>query len=150
MSSNWRKFFGVTNSTDIDDWIDKKITKKDLVSYNVKNASNYKILEIFLGYYLKWDPTKIAKYAKKIGFKSLLKSKTGYYKFADIDCDFISIHHWLKWYKFGFNRSFDNLSLEIRNGRISRKKAIEIISKNQNFLPIKDIEKFCKKRKIHG
>ena len=19
-----------------------------------------------------------------------------------IDCDFISIHHWMKWYKFGF------------------------------------------------
>ena len=46
--------------------------------------------------------------------------KTGFYNFADIDDNLISIHHWLKWYKFGFTRSFDNLSIEIRNGRFDR------------------------------
>ena len=50
--------------------------------------------------------------------------RTGLYDYADIDDDFISIHHWLKWYKFGFTRLFDNLSLEIRNGRITREAAV--------------------------
>ena len=27
--------------------------------------------------------------------------KTGLYNYADIDDDFISIHHFIKWYKFG-------------------------------------------------
>lgn len=142
--SNWRKSFGTTNGTSINDWVGAKLTKKDFSSYNIEKASRNKILEVFLGYYIKWDPKKVFEYSKKIGFKKLTTSKTGYYNFADIDCDFISIHHWLKWYKFGFNRNFDNLSVEIRNGRMTRKKAIKIISQNQNFLPKKDIEKFCK------
>ena len=45
-------------------------------------------------------------------------SKTGYYNFADIDDEFlITIHHLMKWYKFGFTREWDNLSIEIRNKR---------------------------------
>ena len=51
------------------------------------------------------------KVSKKVGFKSLKMAKTGYYNYADIDDNFISIHHWLKWYKFGFTRIFDNLSI---------------------------------------
>ena len=65
--------------------------------------------------------------AKKLGFKQGNKPKTGFYNFADIDDDLISIHHYLKLYKFGFTRAFDNLSLEIRNKRIKRNVAIKII-----------------------
>lgn len=70
-------------------------------------------------------------------------ARTGSYDFADIDDDFISIHHYLKWYKFGFTRSFDNLSIEIRNGRISRNEAITKLSQELSNRPIGDIEKFC-------
>ncbi len=70
-------------------------------------------------------------------------SRTGYYNYADIDDDFISIHHWLKWYKFGFTRLFDNLSLEIRNGRFTRDEALEVIKERGDETPIEDIKKFC-------
>jgi hypothetical protein len=69
--------------------------------------------------------------------------KTGYYNYADIDDDFISIHHYLKWYKFGMTRLFDNLSLEIRNGRITRPRAIEIVRERGDETPYEDIAKFC-------
>ena len=39
---------------------------------------------------------------------------------------------------------YDNLSLEIRNKRISRKKSIEIITKDNFKAPKSDISKFCK------
>ena len=77
------------------------------------------------------------------GFKIANNAKTGFYNFADIDDDFISIHHWLKWYKFGFTRLHDNLSLEIRNRRMTRNEAIDIIKKSGNLPPTSDIEKFC-------
>jgi len=72
-------------------------------------------------------------------------SPTGrpYYAYADIDDDFISIHHWLKWYKFGFTRTYDNLSLEIRNGRLRRDEAIEILPQRGDETPYEDIRKFC-------
>jgi len=87
------------------------------------------------------------KLAKQHGFQALSeqeKPKTGYYKFADIDDTFIiSIHHWLKWYKFGFTRSWDNLSLEIRNKRISRVEAIDIIKNMGSEYPKEAVDHFC-------
>jgi hypothetical protein len=49
----------------------------------------------------------------------------------------------MKWYKFGFTRLWDNLSLEIRNGRMSRDQAIEIIREISEELPRKEIADFC-------
>lgn len=144
LSNNWRKYYGVTNNTEIFDWIGVDLTEDDLASYIFDLKKNSKVSEIFLGNFIKWDPVKIYAFSKKIGFKENNKARTGIYKFADIDDDFISIHHWMKWYKFGINRDFDNLSIEIRNKRMSRNKAIELIKKNKNFLPINDIKKFCK------
>ena len=81
--------------------------------------------------------------SKKRGFKAAKKPKTGSYNFADIDDEFlITIHHWLKWYKFGFTRVWDNLSIEIRNNRISRDKAINIIKKIGTKNPTKEIKLF--------
>ena len=72
------------------------------------------------------------------------KPKTGIYNFADIDDEFlITIHHYMKWYKFGFSRIWDNLSIEIRNGRITRQNAIKTIKKVGNKHPKYEIEKFC-------
>ncbi|MBV9521514.1 MAG: N-acetyl sugar amidotransferase, partial [Alphaproteobacteria bacterium] len=70
--------------------------------------------------------------------------KTGYYDYADIDDDFISVHHWLKWYKFGFTRLFDNLALEIRNGRMTRARALEIIAARGDDTPHDDIAALCR------
>ena len=38
---------------------------------------------------------------------------------------------------------WDNLSIEIRNGRLSRNKAIKIIKKIGNKIPTKEIKEFC-------
>ncbi len=85
-----------------------------------------------------------AEVARQYGFRSSIDGpKTGYYDYADIDDDFISIHHFIKWYKFGFTRLFDNLSLEIRNDRITRKQAIDIIQARGIDVPLDDIRKFC-------
>ena len=78
----------------------------------------------------------------------LKKPKTGYYNFADIDDSLISIHHYLKLYKFGFTRLHDNLSIEIRKKRVTRENAIKILKSIESKKPIEDIKKFCKFTKI--
>ena len=99
---------------------------------------------MFLGNYFPWDPEKSLRVAQENGFEVRLEgAKTGYYDYADIDDDFISIHHWLKWYKFGFTRLFDNLSLEIRNGRMDRTSALEILRGIGADKPEADIDEFC-------
>jgi hypothetical protein len=148
MSKSWRKYYGVNNGTVINDWMKNDLKRKDLLSYIPGKNKGNKFIEIFLGSFIKWDPVKVYEFSRNIGFKQNSKSRTGIYKFADIDDDFISVHHWLKWYKFGITRDFDNLSLEIRNGRISRDRAISILKRKKIILPLEDIKKFCKYVKI--
>ena len=148
MTNLWRKYYGVNNGTDISFWFDKNINKKNSNLYQMptqKQIQKNNIIEVFLGYYFKWDPKKIFKIAKINGFRNLKKPKTGIYNFADIDDAFlITIHHFMKWYKFGFSRIWDNLSIEIRNKRLSRDKALLIAKKIGNEKPIKEINNFCR------
>ena len=152
MTIAWRKVYGVTHGTIAKDWIDKNLSLADLSTYlwpSEKEKKKIGVKEIFLGYYFKWDPKKIFNISKKFGFKPAIRPKTGYYSFADIDDEFfITVHHWLKWYKYGFTRLWDNLSIEIRNGRLSRKEAIQIIKKTGDQFPIQEIKKFCDYIKI--
>ena len=142
LNENWIKKFGISFGRRPENWISKRITKKEM--FSLLRDKNYNVKALFLSDYFNWDPIETYKYSKKIGFKKLHKSLTGIYNYADIDDDLISIHHYLKLYKFGFSRSHDNLSLEIRNKRITREKAIKIISKESEKKPVIQIRKFCK------
>jgi hypothetical protein len=143
----WLRKFGVTHGTTADDWVSDELTRKDLTPYfgpSDEELERKGILAVFLGYYFGWDPETSLRVAGAHGFQVRAEGpKTGYYNYADIDDDFISIHHYLKWYKFGFTRTFDNLSLEIRNGRMTREEAIGILRKRGDETPHGDIENFC-------
>lgn len=148
LNHEWLKKYGVTNGTCHKDWIDKQLSEKDLSPYawpSYKDQKKAGVKAVFLGHYFKWDPQKTFEIAKKFGFKNAKKAKTGYYSYADIDDAFlITIHHWMKWYKFGFTRLWDNLSLEIRNGRMTRNKALSIIKSTGKEYPKAEISLFCK------
>jgi N-acetyl sugar amidotransferase len=147
LDAEWLSTYGVLHGTTAQDWVSKELTEKELTPYFGPSQDELEIqgvLAVFLGYYFPWDPEKTLQVARKHGFQVREEGpKTGYYDYADIDDEFISIHHYLKWYKFGFTRTFDNLSLEIRNGRISRDEAIEILRERGDELPHDDIAKFC-------
>ena len=147
LDENWLRTYGVTHGTTASDWIDDEITEKDLTPYFGPGDNELQIARvkaIFLGYYLPWDPETSRSIASRHGFEAKEDGpRTGYFNYADIDDEFISLHHWLKWYKFGFTRTYDNLSIEIRNGRMTRNQAIEIIRELEDETPYKDIEQFC-------
>jgi hypothetical protein len=147
LDTAWLKTYGVTHGTTAADWVDADLSAKDLAAYFGPSPSELEdagVRAIFLGYYLPWDPDETRRVAEAHGFRADARGpRTGFYDFADIDDDFISIHHWMKWYKFGFTRLFDNLSLEIRNGRMTRERAIDIVREVGDQTPRVDIAKFC-------
>ena len=147
LSQSYLRKFGITNGTTSKDWISNDLSEKDLTPYDWpsdKKLLSAGIKAIFLGQYFEWDPVKTFEIAEKHGFKAGVKPKTGFYEFADIDDSFlITIHHWLKWYKFGFTRLWDNLSIEIRNDRISRQEAITNVEEYGQEYPEEEINKFC-------
>jgi N-acetyl sugar amidotransferase len=147
LDAAWLRAHGVTHGTTARDWIGVGgLTERDLVPYLGPSDAELEragVLAVFLGYYFSWDPERSLEIATKHGFSRGDRARTGYYDYADIDDDFISLHHWLKWFKFGFTRTFDNLSLEVRNGRMTRERAIEILRERGDETPHEDIAKFC-------
>ena len=147
MDAVWLKKYGVTQGTSAADWISEALTKEELTPYfgpTEKELEEANLSALFLGFYFPWDPEHTARVAQDHGFEVRAEGpRTGYYNHTDIDDDLISVHHYLKWHKFGFTRLFDNLSLEIRNGRMTRPEAIEIIRQSGTQTPIDDIRRFC-------
>lgn len=143
----WLRTYGVMHGTTAADWEGDVLSAQDLTPYRGPSAEELdeaEVLAVFLGYYLGWDPDATMRVARENGFRPRPEGpKTGLYDYADIDDDFISIHHHLKWAKFGFTRLFDNLSLEIRNGRMTRSEAIDRIRSTGEEVPDEDIARFC-------
>ncbi len=151
LNEQWLKKYGVTHGTTANDWLECGFTRRELTPYfgpSDNELSDGGVLAVFLGYYFAWDPEETVRVAAENGFESAETARTGCYTYADIDDDFISIHHYLKWHKFGFNRTFDNLSLEIRNGRTTRDVAIEKLRSLGPQTPSADIEKVCRFMRI--
>jgi N-acetyl sugar amidotransferase len=143
----WLQKYGVTNGTSAEDWIDDELTAADLTPFfwpSDEEQEHAGVSAVFLGHYFRWDPQQTFQVAKARGFRWADQPATGYYAFADIDDEFlITIHHWMKWYKFGFTRLWDNLSLEIRAGRMSRARALEIVREAGEERPLDEIGRFC-------
>ncbi len=148
LDARWLQQHGVTHGTAARDWISADLSRRELTAYFAPTAQELEaagVSAVFLGYYFEWDPETTRTVAAAHGFTANPDgARTGWYDYADIDDDFISIHHWLKWYKFGFTRLYDNLSLEIRNGRLSRDEALEIIRRTGDETPHGDIHKLCR------
>lgn len=147
LTKEWLRVFGVTGGTTAEDWVDSELTRQRLTPYfgpSDEELAAAGTRGIFLGYYFGWDPERSLQSALQSGFKVRTAGpKVGYWNYADIDDDFISIHHYLKWYKFGCTRLFDNLAVEIRCGRISRADAISEIRRLGSQYPREDIERLC-------
>ena len=147
LDAAWLARHGVTHGTTAEDWLAMNMTRRTSLAYIGPDSGGIgreDVQAVFLGYYFEWDPERTR--ASPLLMGSLADprgARTGLYDYADIDDDFISIHHWIKWYKFGFTRLFDNLSLEIRNGRLSRDEAIDDRAQTGDETPLSDIEKLC-------
>lgn len=143
----WVRRFGVTHGTTWRDWVGPGLEERDLVAYRAPSDADLAAAgsrAVFLGHFLPWDPVETFAVARAHGFTADdAGPRTGSYAFADVDDDLISVHHWLKWHKFGFTRSFDTLSLEIRNGRMTRDEAVEAIRARGDETPERDIAAFC-------
>jgi N-acetyl sugar amidotransferase len=143
----WFTRHDILKGTSVEDWIGDDLPRKSLEAYHLPSAEEFRasdLRSIFLGYYMPWDPEESLRVATANGFQRRAEGpKLGLYDYADIDCDFISIHHYFKWLKFGFTRLFDNLAVEIRNGRMTRDAAIATIARLGDQTPHDDIRRLC-------
>lgn len=144
----WLSKHGCLSGTTAADWVGDGLTLRDLFLLDLptdEELARARIRSIFLGAYLRWDPVENFEVARRLGFqKSDTGPLLGYYDFADLDDELMIIHHHVKWLKFGMTRTFDNLSVEIRNGRMTRARAFEIVrAAGEEKLPPATVRRFC-------
>lgn len=147
LDSDWLKIHGCLQGKSPEDWVDDDLTLREMASFRFptnKEMSDAKISSIFLGYYYSWDPLENYKIAASVGFKKADDGpKMGLYDFADLDSTNIIIHHYIKWLKFGMTRLNDNISVEIRNGRMTREVGVKILKSTPERVPIQEIKILC-------
>ena len=139
-----------------------KIKPKDMTKYGFKTKElipyiypsdddirRIGVTGVFLGSYIKWDLFKQLDFVKELGFSENDEVKEGTYdKWENLDVYFTVFHDYFKFLKYGFGRTTDHTSIEIRYERITREQGIELIKKYEGKIPRKYLDKFLKSADI--
>jgi len=98
----------------------------------------------FFGYYKKWSPQESYYYASEhTGFRANKERSEGTYtKYASIDDKMDGMHYFMKYIKFGFGRTTDDASHEVRDKHISRGEAVALVKRYDGEFPKKYFKDF--------
>jgi N-acetyl sugar amidotransferase len=147
LDRRWLQSFGVSGGTTAEDWVDADLPRAALTSLLPPDEDELAasgVVVTFLGHWFAWDPEHSRRIATAHGFRASADGpRVGHYDYVNIDDDLIAVHHHPKWHKFGITRSWDNVSVEIRHGRMTRDQAIAILRARGDETPWADIERYC-------
>ena len=103
-----------------------------------------KIQVNYLGYFLKWDPQECYYYAvENTGFEANQTRTPGTYsKYSSIDDKIDMFHYFTTYIKFGIGRATYDAAQEVRNGKISRDEAVELVKLYDHEFPQKYFSEF--------
>ena len=140
ISNDWREYLEGTN---VDD--------KDLFffHYNRKKLESKQVRAIWLNYFLKeWSNHNNAIFSKEHGLQwrsdNFDQESIGtYLPYFQLDTDLTQVNQLLKFIKFGFGQTMDHACYDFREGRISRKEAIDLVLKLDGKCSNDYIKKFC-------
>jgi len=135
-----------------EDMVKYNFKKKDLLPYffpTQQEIDQIGVTGIFLGSYIKWDIFKLLEIVKKVGFKEDEDTKEGTYdSWENLDVKYTVFHDYFKFLKFGFGRTTDHVSIEIRYGRISREEGLKRIKEFEGKIPTKYLDEFLTEAEI--
>lgn len=125
-------------------WIQKGLTSEDLSS--IQLDQNKPLPEvIYLSHFFPWSSTTNLEIAKRYGFMDLSnewKREGCIEDFEQIDSVAYMVHLWLKYPKFGFQRTSDIASRRIRERKITLTEAKTLIMENDHKLDKRAMEDF--------
>lgn len=110
------------------------ITSKDMDDYLLPKEAKG-IEAHFLGQYLPWDSHHNAKVAINAGMKYSLPSNANWWEAENLDNAQTGLHDYMGYLKYGYGRATAQLSVDIRNGIITRKDALEIAESHDPIFP---------------
>lgn len=130
---------GIT-AEDMYHMLDKKVEMRELTAFQYPKLADLRALKcrsICLGSYIPWDPPKHAEIIKKeLGWQgNVVEGIPPEYYYEKIECYFQGVRDYLKFIKRGFGRTAHLVCLDLRNGRITKEKARELIEQYDGYRP---------------
>lgn len=150
-----RKFFSITDPKDMilggksvrDIMAETDFCLNDFAPYIPPSADflEERGVEVhYLGYYLKWDPQECYYYATEhTGFQANTERTEGTYsKYSSIDDRIDMFHYYTTLAKFGIGRATYDAAQEVRNGKINREEAVQLVKRYDQEFPKKYFKDF--------
>ena len=140
LSSGWKEYLEVEEIEEKDLYLfhydrkklEQKNTKGIWLQYFLKNWSNRGNAEFSRKYGLKWRP-------EDFDFSSI----GTYVPFAQLDTDLTQVNQLLKYIKFGFGQCMDSACYDLRENRITKKEALDLVRMYDGKCSEFYIKKFC-------
>jgi len=139
---------GIFRAIDLDFWLKEGVSRKELNSIVPPTEEELRRLKpevIFMSYFSPWSSTRHLEIARKYGFTDLSHEwkRQGFIEdFEQIDSIAYVLNIWLKYPKFGFQRTSDIASRRVREGKISLTEAKNLITEHDPKLDQRALNDF--------
>jgi N-acetyl sugar amidotransferase len=131
---------GITSEDMLGMLNDPTVEMRDLEPFvypDIKDLKGIGYKSICLGSYVKWNPKEQSKLIEKeLGWKgNITEGVPPGYEYEKNECILQGVRDYLKYIKRGFSRASHLASIDIRNGEITREKAMEMVRRSEGKRP---------------
>ena len=139
----------IFDSIDVNFWMENGVSMKEMnaiIPPTNDELEESNPLIIYLSYYVPWSSTVNLNIARRYGFSDLAHEwiREGYIEnFEQIDSIAYIIHLWMKYPKFGFQRTSDIASRRAREGLLSLSEAKKIINEYDHMIDQRALDDYC-------
>jgi len=149
---DWLNDYGCLNGLRPQDLISEDLKLSDIKLYiypTKEEVTNWGGRGVFTGYYFQWNNQEQLSIIESMGWKRKKgRIEVSYTDYQKLDCLSMNLHDYLKYCKYGFGRSTDSASYDIRNGYIDRDEGVRLVEKYDTVYPKEAVELFCEHFKI--
>ncbi len=143
MTRRWCSEFGGMAGLRASDFVGVEgITEADTLDYAVPSDAELEAAGVeahFLGAYEPWSSRRNARVAIEHGMKTALPCEANWWNFENLDCWVTAAHDAGMYRKFGYGRGCAQISMDVREGLISREDALKWVQESDGLLP----ETYC-------
>jgi len=112
------------------------ITEDDMRDYALPSDADMKDIDaLFLGQFLPWDSKANADLAIANGMETGTPSNSSWWSYENLDNAVTGLRDHQMFRKFGYGRMASQISVDIRNGRITREEAIRNVKYHDGAFP---------------
>jgi len=120
--------------------LEGSVEERDLLPFKYPPSSELKKLNyrsVCLGSYIPWDVKKQSNIiSKELGWRGdLVENVPPGYNYEKIECYMQGVRDYIKYIKRGYSRTAHLTSLDIRNHRLKREEALELVNKFEGKRP---------------